>query len=243
MTQRLIYGTAWKHTKTASLVALALQSGFRRIDTASQLKHYHEAGVGAAVADALSSGVLATRADVWLQTKFTSIDGQDLNGVLPYEQGAPVETQVRQSLATSLRNLRVDFVDSLILHAPMRTSKDTLRVWAVFEELYASGLARSLGISNCYDLGLFRTIFEAAHIKPAALQNRFYPQTRHDIDLRAFCTAHSIEYQSFWTLSANAELLACPELVSVAKSRGWSCAQAMYRFCIDIGITPLTVRD
>jgi hypothetical protein len=42
----VIYGTAWKKEKTADLVALALQQGFRGIDTACQPKHYNEAGVG-----------------------------------------------------------------------------------------------------------------------------------------------------------------------------------------------------
>ena len=41
---RLIYGTAWKKERTTALVELALQSGFRGVDTACQPKHYHEAG-------------------------------------------------------------------------------------------------------------------------------------------------------------------------------------------------------
>ncbi|HTT38368.1 MAG TPA: hypothetical protein VMH32_11960 [Burkholderiales bacterium] len=40
---RIIYGTAWKKLQTEPLVALALQHGFRGIDTACQPKHYHEA--------------------------------------------------------------------------------------------------------------------------------------------------------------------------------------------------------
>lgn len=37
----VFYGTAWKKEKTAQLVAIALKSGFRAIDTACQPKHYH----------------------------------------------------------------------------------------------------------------------------------------------------------------------------------------------------------
>src|ERR1700733_8014677 len=47
---RIIYGTAWKKSATAGLVSLAIQTGFRGIDTACQPKHYDEAGVGAGLA-------------------------------------------------------------------------------------------------------------------------------------------------------------------------------------------------
>ena len=52
-TPRIIYGTAWKKADTARLVTLAIQTGFRGIDTACQPKHYNEAGVGTAVAASL----------------------------------------------------------------------------------------------------------------------------------------------------------------------------------------------
>ena len=58
------------------------------------------------------------REDLFLQTKFTSLNGQDPMRI-PYDAGAPLEEQVRQSLAKSLQNLRTDYLDSLILHSPM----------------------------------------------------------------------------------------------------------------------------
>src|ERR1700723_2589668 len=91
---RIIYGTAWKKADTAGLVRLAIQSGFRGIDTACQPKHYDEAGVGAGVADGTKSGL--TRRDLYLQTKFTSVSGQDPKRV-PYDPMAPLPDQVAQS--------------------------------------------------------------------------------------------------------------------------------------------------
>ena len=76
MVPRMIYGTAWKKERTGALVLQALQAGFRAIDTASQPKHYQEHLVGAAVADAIAGGIVH-REELFLQTKFTSIDGQD----------------------------------------------------------------------------------------------------------------------------------------------------------------------
>jgi hypothetical protein len=37
----LLYGTAWKKDPTAALTELALRTGFRGVDTANQLRHYH----------------------------------------------------------------------------------------------------------------------------------------------------------------------------------------------------------
>ena len=71
-----LYGTAWKEDRTAGLTELALRTGFRAIDTANQRKHYFEAGVGEGLAAAYRDGV-ATRADLFLQTKFTYQRGQD----------------------------------------------------------------------------------------------------------------------------------------------------------------------
>lgn len=53
-------------------------------------------------------------------TRFTSIDGQDRSQPLPYDPNLPVEEQVKQSVARSLENLRVQKIDSVLLHSPMR---------------------------------------------------------------------------------------------------------------------------
>jgi diketogulonate reductase-like aldo/keto reductase len=99
---RFIYGTAWKADETTRLTALALDQGFRGIDTANQRKHYHEAGVGRGIAEAVKSGLVA-RDDLFVQTKFTFRRGQDHR--LPYDPKAPISDQVAQSFARSLENL------------------------------------------------------------------------------------------------------------------------------------------
>src|SRR5271168_2964959 len=106
-----LYGTAWKEERTAPLAELALRTGFRGIDTANQRRHYHEAGVGEALAAAYRAGV-ATRADLFLQTKFTYQRGQDHR--LPYDPGARLSLQVTQSMSSSLEHLGTDYVDSYI---------------------------------------------------------------------------------------------------------------------------------
>src|SRR5205085_4435574 len=92
-----LYGTAWKEDRTPVLTELALQSGFRGIDTANQRRHYFEAGVGEGLAVAYRAGVV-TRADLFLQTKFTYQAGQDNR--LPYDPSASFSVQVAQSMAS-----------------------------------------------------------------------------------------------------------------------------------------------
>lgn len=84
---RFYYGTAWKEDQTQRLTLLALQHGFRGIDTANQRRHYHEAAVGEAIREAIA-GALLTRDDLFLQTKFTFRRGQDHR--LPYDPDAPI---------------------------------------------------------------------------------------------------------------------------------------------------------
>ena len=93
---RFFYGTAWKEDETTRLTALALGQGFRGIDTANQPKHYHEAGVGRGIREAVKSGLVA-RDDLFLQTKFTFRRGQDHRP--PYDPEAPIPDQVAQSFA------------------------------------------------------------------------------------------------------------------------------------------------
>ena len=98
---RFIYGTAWKEHRTEGLTRLALEIGFRGIDTANQRQHYFEAGVGAAIA---AAGI--ARDELFLQTKFTDVRGQDHR--LPYDPDAPLGRQVEQSFASSLKHLGVE---------------------------------------------------------------------------------------------------------------------------------------
>ena len=127
----IIYGTAWKKERTCDLVVAAVRAGFRGIDTACQPKHYYEPGVGQALQRlAAEDGI--KREEIFIQTKFTPIRGQDPKNV-PYDTKAPLATQVQQSLEASLRNLQTTYIDSLVLHSPLDTHQNTMVVWREFE--------------------------------------------------------------------------------------------------------------
>ena len=234
---RIIYGTAWKKADTARLVTTAIQQGFRGIDTACQPRHYDEAGVGAGVAACLNETL--NRAELYLQTKFTSVSGQDPIGI-PYDAKAPIAMQVAQSFAVSLRNLRISYLDCLVLHSPFPSAARTLEAWRAMESLVDEGGVRQLGISNCYSLEDLQALHASARTKPAVVQNRFYADTGYDREIRAFCSDRQIVYQSFWTLSANAQVLAHATVTGLAAKYRRTPAQILFRHLTQSGVVPLT---
>lgn len=112
------------------------------------------------------------------------------------------------SVATSLRNLGVDWIDALVLHSPLATPAATLAAWSVLEGFVARGSIRHLGVSNISRdqlVALYNN--PAVKVKPSIIQNRFYAATAWDADIRAFCQEKGLVYQSFWTLTGNPQLL------------------------------------
>jgi len=234
---RIIYGTAWKKDRTADLVVRAIQTGFRGIDTACQPKHYNEPLVGTALQRLKDHGI--EREALFLQTKFTPLSGQDPRQV-PYDKNSPVELQVAQSFEASQKNLQTEYVDSLILHSPMATHTLSMKVWNAMEKIHKTGGARQLGISNCYNTDVIRSLHADANVKPAVVQNRFYQETGYDADLRHWCSNHGVIYQSFWTLTANPHVLTSITVRTIARKYKKTEAQIFFRYLSHSGIVPLT---
>jgi diketogulonate reductase-like aldo/keto reductase len=236
---RFLYGTAWKEQQTQSLTELAVQQGFRGIDTANQRRHYHEAGVGQAIAASIQSG-LVKREELFLQTKFTHRAGQDHR--LPYDPRASIRTQVEQSFASSLEHLGVTAIDSYVLHGPsqrMGLAAADGEAWRAMESLHASGGVRLLGVSNV-TLEQLDSICQQARVPPRFVQNRCYAARGWDRAVREYCKAHSIVYQGFSLLTANREVLVHPHVIRSARRHGRTVSQIVFRFAVDIGMLPLT---
>lgn len=234
---KIIYGTAWKKERTKELVIEAVRSGFRGIDTACQPKHYTEPLVGDALTVLQAQGI--KRESLFVQTKFTPLAGQDPNHI-PYDKNASLSEQVFQSFETSKKNLKTDYIDSLVLHSPLFPFSDLLSVWRAMETIYKRGEALQLGISNCYDLSVLKRLYDEAEIKPTIVQNRFYRDSDYDTELRQWCNTHTIMYQSFWSLTANPHLLGSEEVVRLAMKYKKSEAQIFFAYLVSQGITPLS---
>jgi diketogulonate reductase-like aldo/keto reductase len=112
-------------------------------------------------------------------------------------------------------------------------------VWAAMEGLYQSGKTKMIGISNVMPVQLIE-LCEQANVKPMVVQNRCYAALGWDKEVREICRMHGIIYQGFSLLTANTEVLADPEIRTIAKRLGATPAQVVFRFAMQIGILPLT---
>ena len=233
-----MYGTAWKKEATRPLVLLAVESGFKAIDTANQLIHYDEALVGEALQTLQKQGI--QRDALFLQTKFTPAEGQDHR--TPYDPSADLTTQVNQSFASSLTHLVTDYVDSYVLHAPYSRrglGEADWEVWSAMEAIYQSGKIRMIGVSNI-TAGQLTLLCDRANHKPMVVQNRCYAALAWDKEVREICQTHGIIYQGFSLLTANRQVLAAPEVQQIARRVHATPAQIIFRFAIQIGMLPLT---
>jgi diketogulonate reductase-like aldo/keto reductase len=234
-----LYGTAWKEARTAALTELALRMGFRGIDTANQRRHYDEKGVGQGLTAAYRAGVV-TRADLFLQTKFTDARGQDHR--LPYDPAADLSTQVAQSMASSLEHLGTDHVDSYVMHGPASGygwTDDDSKVWASMVRERDAGRTRVIGVSNVSLRHLVQLAASGAE-SPAFVQNRCFARFGWDRNVRAFCADRKIGYQGFSLLTANPEVLGHHLVAGIAARHRATPAQVVFRFAQAIGILPLT---
>ncbi|KAL7537240.1 hypothetical protein ACHAXR_007683 [Thalassiosira sp. AJA248-18] len=219
----LKYGTAWKKDATADLVYKAIKSGFR--------------GVGDGwTAAARDLGL--DRKDIWIQTKFSGLGAHDPNNV-PYDKDAPLEDRVRQSLKKSLENLQTDYIDSWVMHGPEDSWDNHWKVWKTMESAVDEGKVLQLGMSNVYRFEDVQWAYEHARIKPKVIQNRFYADSGHDVEIRAFCKENDIEYQSFWTLTANPDAYRHQAALELAEKKALTPEGLFYAFCMAIGISPM----
>lgn len=190
----LLYGTAWKSQDTLNLVGDAIDAEIRAFNTAAQPRHYREDLLGTAIKSAIAANTI-TRHDIYLQTKFTSVAGQDKDN-MPCNRSPSLRDQVASSIASSLNNLNhiegvnesrnEDYLDCLVLHAPLSTLEATLEVWEELS-LFVLHPVRCLGISNI-KIPLLQELYGKMRLKPTIIQNAFHFGTGYDREVTlAFC--------------------------------------------------------
>ena len=123
----------------------ALSVGYRMIDTAQF--YANEEQVGKAVAE---SGI--PREDLFIVTKVWVTNGE--------------EKRAAESIEESLRKLRTDYADLILVHQPYGDYYGTYRA---LEKAVEQGKTRAIGLSNFYDARFFDMAYHA-EIKPAVNQ-------------------------------------------------------------------------
>jgi 2,5-diketo-D-gluconate reductase A len=189
--------------ETERAVEWALEAGYRHIDTASMYRN--EQSVGAALR---RSGL--PREQVFVTTK-----------LLPNRLSAAAE------LDTSLRRLRLDYVDLYLVHWPLPFW--FAYQWRQLESLRQRGLARAVGVSNVGVGGLKRLVGGAAHA-PAVNQVQFSP-FRYRRRLLAYCLEKGIVFEAYSPLERGRGP-SHPTIMALAERLGRTPAQVMLRWAI-----------
>ena len=187
--------------ETVPAVLSAIEVGYRGIDTASL--YGNETAVGTAVA---RCGL--RREQLFITTKLWNDDQG-------YESAFG-------AFDASLGRLGLDYVDLYLIHWPVPAKSAYLETWKAFEEIYASGRARAIGVSNFQPWHL-QPLLDRYRIVPAVNQVELHPRFQQE-QVRAFDRAHGIVTEA-WSPLAQGDILADPVITALSRRYGKTPAQ------------------
>jgi 2,5-diketo-D-gluconate reductase A len=198
---------------TADIVGLALQVGYRHIDTAQQ--YGTERGVGQAIA---ASGL--PREAVYVTTKLGNANHRP--------------EDVRRSFDATLEKLGLEYVDLFLMHWPLPTlyNGDYVATWRAMTELLADGRLRNAGVSNFLPHHLDRIIGETG-VVPVVNQIEVHPEFSNRTVVEA-TRRHGIAVEA-WSPLGQGKVLANSVVGRLAADRGRSPAQIILRWHIQHG--------
>jgi diketogulonate reductase-like aldo/keto reductase len=196
---------------TAEVTALALQAGYRHIDTAAAYRN--EAGVGEAVR---ASGL--DRGDVFITTKCWNDD--------------PGYEEAKRALRTSLDQLELDHVDLYLIHWPVPALDRYVDTWRAFIELQQAGLTRAIGVSNFQPSHLARVVDETG-VTPSINQIELHPYLQQTA-LRRVHEERGIVTEA-WSPLAQGAVLGEPAVTAIAEEHGKTPAQVVIRWHVQLG--------
>jgi 2,5-diketo-D-gluconate reductase A len=200
-----------KPADTVEATRTALEIGYRHIDTAQM--YGNEKEVGQAVRE---SGI--DRGEIFVTSK---VSNQRLE-----------RDDMLRSFDQSLADLGFDYLDLFLIHWPLPAISDYVKRWAVMEEIYASGRAKAVGVSNFQPHHL-RNVFAASELKPAVNQVEVSPFLVQD-EIRAFDADHEIVTEA-WSPIARGKVADDPVIGGIAEKLGKSPAQVTLRWHIQRG--------
>jgi diketogulonate reductase-like aldo/keto reductase len=202
--------------ETRDAVGVALDTGYRHIDTAAA--YGNERQVGEAI-----HGSGLTRGEVFIETKIWISDyGYD---------------ETLHGFEKSARKLGVEQIDLLILHQPLPSAFDrTLDAYRALEELLAEGKVRAIGVSN-FMVEHLTTLLDRATVMPAVNQIECHPYFQQRT-VQALGAEHGILTQAwspiggitFYRDGSHGSTLDDPLITDIATTHGKSAAQVMLRW-------------
>jgi diketogulonate reductase-like aldo/keto reductase len=197
-------------------IKIALNAGYRLIDTAQSYDNEEE--VGRAIQE---SGI--PREEIFITTKIT-----DEN------QGYQ---QTLDSVKVSLEKLQTDTVDLLLVHWPnIEDFNRSIETYQALIDLRQQGTVKTIGVSN-YTPKLIQDTIDATHVPPAVNQVEFHPFLYQE-ELLNYCNEREIRIESYCPI-ARAEKTKNPVMQRLSEKYGKSPVQVILRWHIELGLIPI----
>jgi diketogulonate reductase-like aldo/keto reductase len=141
------------------------------------------------------------------------------------------QKKLRSSFDDSLDRLQTDYVNLLLLHFPVPVLRK--KAWLSLEDINASGMAKSIGVSN-YTIRHLEELKTYANIKPAVNQVELHVFLQQP-ELIKYCKANDIRVEAYSPL-ARAHIMDNEAVKEIAEKYNKSYAQVMLRFLLELGL-------
>jgi len=203
----------------------AIKAGYRYIDTARD--YANEVEVGKAIKE---SGI--AREDIFVQTKISAFSKT-------YEEA-------KCNIEDSLRNLDLDYIDSVVIHAPepWTNYKDggnhffegNKEAWRAMEEMYKSGKIKAIGVSN-FEIIDLEHLMETAEVKP--MVNQILTHIANTpFKLINYCKENGIQVEAYSPIG-HGEIMKREDIKAIADKYGKTIPQICIRYCLQLDLAPL----
>ncbi|MCD8185076.1 MAG: aldo/keto reductase [Rikenellaceae bacterium] len=188
-------------------VSVALETGYRSIDTAAA--YHNEQAVGAAIAQ---SGI--PRGQLFITTKLWISDAGEEKAFKEFEK--------------SMKNLGLDYLDLYLIHQPYG---DIYGSWRAMEKLYKQGLIRAIGVSNFQPDRLMDLLIHN-DITPAVNQIETHPY-HQQVETQQFLIDQGVQIESWGPFAEGRNNLFKNKLLqSIGDRYGKSIAQVVLRWLV-----------
>lgn len=203
-------------------VKYAISAGYTHIDTAHAYGNEHLCSQ--AIID-----MNVAREDIFITTKLPA-EIKTYDGAIKH-------------FNESLENLKTDYLDLYLIHAPWPWSnvgedctEGNIEVWKAFIDLYNQKKVRAIGVSN-FHVKDIKAIVEATGVKPMVNQIRYFVGNTQD-EITNYCQENDILIEAYSPM-ATGEMLKLPVLDEMAAKYNTTKAKICIRYCIQKNTLPL----